>query len=390
MTLNVLMLSTLFPDISRPNFGVFVERQARELASRPEADVTVIAPVGLPPWPLSLTGRYAPLRALPRKERWRELTVYRPTFRIIPKIGGRANVGAMTRAILPLVRRLHAEKPFDVIDASFFFPDGPVARRLSKALGIPYSVKARGADIHHWGTQRSTRKMVRAAGDQAAGLLAVSDAMRRSMARMGMDADKIRVHYTGVDLDTFELSDRAAAKEALDFSGPVVLCVGALIPRKGQELLVRALPALPDVTLLLAGQGQYRRTLENLAQELGVERRVGFLGSVPHHKLPRIFAAADVMALPSASEGLANAWVESLACGTPIVISDVGGARELLDRPEAGKIVDRDPDAIAAAIRAILDNPPAQAAVRETALRFTWRANGDALLAHLQDIAASG
>ncbi|OHC90109.1 MAG: glycoside hydrolase [Sphingomonadales bacterium GWF1_63_6] len=389
MTLNVLTLSTLFPDISRPNFGVFVERQARELASRAEANVTVIAPVGLPPWPLSLSARYAPLRALPRKERWRELTVYRPTFPIIPKFGGRTNVTTMTRAILPLVRRLHAQTPFDVIDASFFFPDGPVAERLSKALGIPYSIKARGADIHYWGTQRSTRKMVREAGDHAAGLLAVSDAMRRSMARMGMDADKIRVHYTGVDLDTFELSDRAAAKEALDFSGPVVLCVGALIPRKGQELLVRALPALPDVTLLLAGQGQYRRTLENLALELGVERRVGFLGSVPHHKLPRIFAAADVMALPSASEGLANAWVEALACGTPIIISDVGGARELLDRPEAGQIVDRDPQAIAGAIRAILDDPPSPEKVREAALRFTWAANGDALLAHLQGIAAS-
>jgi glycosyltransferase involved in cell wall biosynthesis len=388
MTLNVLMLSTLFPDISRPNFGVFVERQARELASRPEADVTVIAPVGLPPWPLSLAGRYAPLRALPRKERWRELTVYRPTFPIIPKFGGRTNVSTMTRAILPLVRRLHAEKPFDVIDASFFFPDGPVAQRLSKALGIPYSVKARGADIHYWGTQSGTRKMVRQAADGAAGLLAVSDAMRRSMARMGIDADKIRVHYTGVDLDTFELTDRAAAKAALDFNGPVILSVGALIPRKGQDLLVRALPLLPDVTLLLAGQGQYRRVLESLAQDLGVERRIGFLGSVPHHKLPRIFAAADVMALPSESEGLANAWVEALACGTPIVISDVGGARELLDRPEAGRIVDRDPEAIADAIRAILDNPPSQAAVRGSALRFTWQANGDTLLAHLQGIAA--
>ena len=153
MTLNVLTLSTLFPDMSRPNFGVFVERQARELASRPDADVTVIAPVGVPYWPLSLAPHYAALRALPRKERWRELTVYRPIFRILPKIGGRTNVGAMTRAILPLVRRLHAERPFDVIDASFFFPDGPVARRLSRALGIPYSVKARGADIHYWGTQ---------------------------------------------------------------------------------------------------------------------------------------------------------------------------------------------------------------------------------------------
>jgi glycosyltransferase involved in cell wall biosynthesis len=170
----------------------------------------------------------------------------------------------------------------------------------------------------------------------------------------------------------------------------VILCVGALIPRKGQDLLVQALPRLPGVTLLFAGQGQYRRALEKQAEELGVDRRIGFLGSVPHDRLPRIYAAADVMALPSSSEGLANAWVESLACGTPIVITDVGGARELLDRPEAGHIVDRDPDAIATAIGDLLTNPPEREAVRDAALRFTWEANGDLLLHHLKGIARSG
>jgi len=390
MTLNVLTLSTLFPDMSRPNFGVFVERQARELASRPDVKVTVIAPLGVPVWPIGLSNRYAPLRALPRKERWQDLTVYRPIFSTIPKIGARINVANMTRAILPLVRHLHEQQPFDVIDASFFFPDGPVAQRLSRALGIPFSIKARGADIHYWGKRRDTRGMVRRAGEGAAGLLAVSSAMRRSMIKMGMEAEKIRVHYTGVDLERFEIADRAAAKEALGFEGPVILCVGALIPRKGQELLVQALPRLPGVTLLFAGQGQYRRALEKQAEELGVDRRIGFLGSVPHDRLPRIYAAADVMALPSSSEGLANAWVEALACGTPIVITDVGGARELLDRPEAGHIVDRDPDAIAAAIGDLLTNPPEREAVRDTALRFTWEANGDLLLHHLKGIVRNG
>jgi len=390
MTLNVLTLSTLFPDMSRPNFGVFVERQARELASRPDVKVTVIAPLGVPVWPIGLSNRYAPLRALPRKERWQDLTVYRPIFSTIPKIGARINVANMTRAILPLVRHLHEQQPFDVIDASFFFPDGPVAQRLSRALGIPSSIKARGADIHYWGKRRDTRGMVRRAGEGAAGLLAVSSAMRRSMIKMGMEAEKIRVHYTGVDLERFEIADRAAAKEALGFEGPVILCVGALIPRKGQELLVQALPRLPGVTLLFAGQGQYRRALEKQAEELGVDRRIGFLGSVPHDRLPRIYAAADVMALPSSSEGLANAWVEALACGTPIVITDVGGARELLDRPEAGHIVDRDPDAIAAAIGDLLTNPPEREAVRDTALRFTWEANGDLLLHHLKGIVRNG
>lgn len=387
MTLNVLMLSTLFPDMSRPNFGVFVERQARELASREGVDVTVVAPVGVPPWPFSRAGRYAPLHALPRQERWQNLAVHRPRFPIIPALSGRLNVAAMTRAILPLVRHLHGKRPFDVIDASFFYPDGPVARRLARALGIPYSVKARGADIHYWGRKGSTKAAVRTAGKDAAGLLAVSQAMRQSMVAMGMDADKITVHYTGVDLDHFGITDQEEAKAALGVSGQIILCVGALIPRKGQDLLIRALPLLPDATLLLAGQGQYRRTLEKLAEELKVERRVGFLGSIPHHKLPRVFAAADVMALPSSSEGLANAWVEALACGTPIVITDVGGARELVDRPEAGRIVAREPEAIAEAISAVLADPPDRETVRQAALRFTWGANGDTLLAHLTRIA---
>lgn len=388
MALNVLMLSTLFPDMSRPNFGVFVERQARELACREGVSVTVVAPVGLPPWPLSRAAHYAALRALPRQERWKDLSVHRPRFPIIPKFGGRTNVTTMARAILPLVRRLHRETPFDVIDASFFFPDGPVAQRLSKALGIPYSVKARGADIHFWGARKGTRKLVKKAADGAAGLLAVSEAMRQSMIAMGIDGDKIRVHYTGVDLDRFQIADRDEAKAALGFAGrPVILSVGALIPRKGQELLVRALPELPDAVLLLAGQGQDRTALEKLSVDLGVEDRLGLLGGVAHGGLPRLFAAADVMALPSASEGLANAWVEALACGTPIVISDVGGARELVDRPVAGRIVERTPQAIAEAIRAILADPPDRNAVRETALRFTWAANGDTLVAHLSAIA---
>lgn len=385
--LRILTLSTLFPDMSRPNFGVFVERQCRELASRPGVDLTVIAPLGIPPWPLSRLAPYAALRSLPRVERWRDLTVHRPHFPVLPKVGGALNRWTMARALLPLVRRLHAQQPFDVIDASFFYPDGPVARYLARKLGIPYSVKARGADIHYWGRQPGTRKAVLAAGRGAAGLLAVSEAMKRSMIALGMEADTIRVHYTGVDLDAFAPQDRAAAKAHFGLEGPVALCVGALIPRKGQDRLIRALALLPEGTLLLAGTGPQQQALEDLARELGVAARVGFLGSVAHGALPRLYNAADVMALPSASEGLANAWVEALACGTPIVISDVGGARELLRDPAAGAIVERTPEALADALRDRFAHPVAPEAVRAAAMRFTWKANGDALLAHLRHIA---
>jgi len=384
MTLRVLTLSTLFPDATRPNFGVFVERQTRELASRAGVELTVIAPVGLPPWPLSLHPRYRALAALPAQDQWRGLEVHRPRFPIVPAIGGRLHPTLMTRAVLPLVRRLHRQRPFDVIDASFFFPDGPVAHRLSAELGLPYSVKARGADIHHWGRDPGTAAMVCEAADHAAGLLAVSAAMKADMAALGIAPDGIRVHYTGVDLDRFALADRAKAKADKGLAGPVIATLGALIPRKGQALVIEAMVGLPDATLLLFGDGPDRAALEAQTRSLGLGARVRFLGSVPHADLPGWLAASDVMALPSASEGLANAWVEALACGTPLVISEAGGARELIDRPEAGRIVPREAEAIRAAIADLLASPPDRATVRETAQRFTWTANGDALLAHLR------
>jgi glycosyltransferase involved in cell wall biosynthesis len=98
-------------------------------------------------------------------------------------------------------------------------------------------------------------------------------------------------------------------------------------------------------------------------------------------------AAADVMLLPSRSEGLANVWVEALASGTPVVTPDVGGACEVIDRPEAGSIVPADPDAMAAAIGAILANPPEQALVRAASERFSCDANARALFMHLSAVA---
>lgn len=389
LILRVLTLSTLFPDASRPNFGIFVERQTRELASRPGVDLTVVAPVGMPPGPLSSLGRYRALCRLPLEEQWRGLTVYRPRFPIVPAIGGRFHPGSIVRSVLPLVEGLHAQKPFDVIDASFFYPDGPAAMEMARALHLPFSIKARGADIHHWARKGTTGPMITAAAQKASGLLAVSRALRDDMVALGMDDGKIRVHYTGVDLDRFTpAADRDAAKATFGLAGPVVISVGALIKRKGQALLIQALSELPGVVLLLAGAGPERDSLERLAKAMGVADRVRFLDSVPHEAIPALLAMADVMALPSASEGLANAWVEALACGTPLVISDAGGAREVIDRPETGRIVSREPHAIAEAIKAILADPPDPHAVRQSALRFTWAANGDALLAHLSEIAA--
>ncbi|MFZ5726211.1 MAG: glycosyltransferase [Pseudomonadota bacterium] len=380
--LRILSIATLFPDVARPNFGLFVEKSLRALAAQPGVELTVVAPVGLPPFPLSLHPRYRALRSLPRAEIWHGLTVRRPRFTLIPRYGARFNPAAIARAVLGAAR----DRTFDVVDAQFFYPDGPAAMRVADALGLPFSVKARGADISHFGHAPASRAQLLAAAAKAAGLLAVSEAMRRDMAAIGIDPAKVAVHYTGIDTARFHPGDRAAARAALGFDdAPAILSVGALIERKGQALVIAALPALPGVDYWLAGAGEAETRYRALARRLGVEARVHFMGPVAHADLPTFYRAADVVVMPSASEGLANAWVEALACGTPIVISDAGGAAELVRLPAAGRIVPRTPGAIAEAVQDILAAPPSPADVAASLDgRFDWNRNGRELADHLR------
>lgn len=384
--IRVLTLSTLFPDASRPRFGPFVERQTLGLAAHPDVELKVAAPIGIPLWPLSLASHYAGFAAVPAREVWKGLDVLRPRFVHLPGAGGRFDAGAIVRRLKPLLESLRRDFSFDVIDAQFFFPDGLAAVRLGEALGVPVSIKARGSDVHFWGDRPATRAQVIEAGVRANGLLAVSQALKADMVAMGMPEERIRVHYTGVDLERFTPLDRAEAKAALGIDGPLLVSVGALLARKGQALVVEALPALPGVTLALIGQGEEKERLGQLADRLGVADRVRFTGAIDHEAMALWLGAADAMVLPSASEGLANAWVEALACGTPIVITDVGGARELVDRPEAGRLVAPDPEGIVSAVKALLADPPDPRAVRRTAERFTWEANTAALYDHLKSL----
>lgn len=393
--LRVLSISTLFPNSAVPSLGPFVASSITAVGARGDVDVVMINPVGLPPWPLSLHPRYAKLREVGATSALGGLTVHHPRFTLIPRIGGQSNAARIAHAVLPLARQLHAEQPFDLVDAQFFFPDGPAAARIAAELGLPLTIKARGADIHHWGTQPKSGPQVLTAARQAAGMLAVSEALKGDMTTLGMPGERIEVHYTGLDRVRFRPVERATAREqvAADFGipvdGPLLAATGALIERKGQGIAIRAMAQLgrAELRLALAGKGDDEGRLRALAQELGLADRVHFLGQVGHDKLPLLLSAADALVLPSASEGLANAWVEALACGTPLVIPPIGGAREVVCDASAGQIAERTPQAIASALRDLLDAPPAQDAVAANAARFSWEANAEALAAFWRGIA---
>ena len=380
--LRIVTLATLYPSDAQPGLGRFVEAQTVRLAARPDVDLRVISPVALPPPPFDRHPRYAALRALPEREMRQAVRVYRPRAGLLPGVGGMFNPGFVSRAAMPVLTELRREGfAFDVIDAQFFFPDGPAAMRLARAFDVPFSIKARGSDIEYWGQRFDTRAAVHRAAHAAGGLLSVSAALRNRMIELGLPTAS--VHYTGVDLDRFGRVDRTAAKSALGITGPLVVSIGNLVALKGHDIVIAAVASLPGVSLWIAGDGPERARLAALIATSGAADRIRLLGAVPHDDVPSLLAAADVVALASEREGLANVWVEALACGTPVVAPDIGSAREVIDRPAAGRIVARTSAAFSAAITELLAAPPGPAGAREAALRFGWDRNSNALFDHL-------
>jgi glycosyltransferase involved in cell wall biosynthesis len=392
--MRILSLATLFPNPVKPSFGVFVGNQMRAVVARGEVDLTMVSPIGVPPWPLSTRDPYAQLKDIPEVSDDVGIRVHYPKFTLFPKIGGDSNPGRIARAVLPLVRRLHAENPFDLVDAQFFFPDGPAAAIVARDLGLPLTIKSRGADIHFWGQRERALVQMQEAARQAVGLLAVSQALRDDMIGLDMPGDKIAVHYTGLDRELFHPVERGAARALVSAmpnlgiwsEGPLLVTPGALIPRKGQRLVIEALTHLPEARLALAGVGEDKPHLEAMARRLGVADRVHFLGLVEHDVLPNVLCAADVLVLPSASEGLANVWIEGLACGTPIVVPDIGGASEVVKDASAGRLVERTPQSIARAVSDILSDPPSQADVAANVSRFSWGVNAENIVRFWKDV----
>ena len=390
----VLSLSTLYPNASNPRFGTFVARSLEALAARGDWAVTVVNPIGIPPLAF---GRYRDLAAAAVGGNESGVDIHRPTFPLIPRFGARFNPAIIARQVLPLIRRLHRETPFDIVDTQFFYPDGPAALRVAKVLNLPCSIKARGSDITYWGRKSFARRQMREAAMGATGLLGVSEALIEDMAMLGMPREKITLHRTGLDRDRFRPLDHTGLRATLarrlniDLPGdaPLFTCVGALIERKGQSLAIEALATFPDARLLLVGLGPDEAALKAQTQRAGLTDRVHFLGSIDHDLLPVVLSASDAMVLPSSREGLANAWVEALACGTPIVINDAGGARELLIDDRAGRIVARTPAAIAEGLRAVLtmDATPHDVAAHVDA--FSWANNARELASHYETLLAA-
>ena len=375
----LLTFSTLFPHAGMPNHGVFVENRLRHLIGTGQASSTVLAPV---PWFPRGLGRLAPGRlaawsrfaAAPAEETRSGLRILHPRYPVLPKIGMSAAplllYAAARRAVGHMVRDGFA---FDVIDAHYLYPDGVAAVLLGRAFQKPVVITARGSDVTQLPDFPIPRRWIIWAMRHADALISVSAGLKAAMTGLGADPAGITVLRNGVDLAMFRPGDRDTARAAYDVSGKVLLSVGLLTDRKGHHRIIDAMPGLPGWTLLIVGDGPDRAALQAQAAARGVADRVRLVGPVPHRDLPATYAAADLLVLASSREGWANVLLEAMACGTPVVASNIPGNPEVVQAPAAGVIMrENSPAGIIEAVQTLHAARRPAAETRAYAERFGW------------------
>lgn len=319
-------------------------------------------------------GRYAAFALTPRKEMRHGIEIEHPRYLAVPKLGMSAApfllaAGAQS-SVNGMIRRGY---DLDIIDAHYFYPDGVAAAILGKKLRKPVVITARGSDINLLPQYALPRRMIVWAAKRAAALITVSSALKAALVQLGIDSDKITVLRNGVDTNLFVPADRAVQRASLGLRGTVLLMVGNLVPLKGHELVLRALVQFSQAMLLIVGEGSEETNLKKLAAALQLGERVRFLGAMPQPQLPALYAAADALVLASSREGWPNVLLESMACGTPVVASHVGGIPEIVAAPEAGVLMgERSVQGVVQALQRLFGNYPNRNLTRCYAERFSW------------------
>lgn len=358
--IDLVVFSALFPSAARPGAGLFIrERMFRVARHHPLA---VISPQ---PW-FPGQGLIRLLRPgyrpqAPALEIQQGIRVYHPRYLALPGLLRRLDGWSMALASFHLMRTLKRQGA-RLIDAHFTFPDGEAATWLGRWFKLPVTVTLRGTEVPH-SRNAVLRPRLSRTLKAAERVFSVSDSLRRLAVELGAPEAQTEVVGNGVDIGVFHPVDRAAARArfGLTASARVLISVGGLVERKGMHRVIEVMPALlerhPELHYLIVGsgspEGDNRAELAAQVARLGLTDRVHFLGALPPDALKWPLSAADVFVLATRNEGWANVFLEAMACGLPVVTTDVGGNAEVVCRDELGSVV---PFGDSAALQQALDS----------------------------------
>lgn len=341
----LLVYCSLFPSKKRPNAGVFIRERMFRVGQ--ELPIIVVSPV---PWfPFQGVIRYWKPYFRPQPDKFevqQGVEVYFPRFFSIPGVFKSWDGFFMALGSWSILRKHRNE--FNIIDAHFAYPDGYAATLLGKWFQVPVTITLRGTEVPLAKMLGRKVRMLKALSN-ATRTFSVADSLKQHVGALGANTNKIRVVGNGVDINKFYPLDKQTQREALNIpdNAKVLISVGALVERKGFHRVIEVLPELvkqyPELIYLIVGgdspEGNIKEQLIQQVKALKVENHVRFLGALPSTELNKPLSSADVFVLSTANEGWANVFLEAMACGLPVVTTDVGGNKEVVNNDELGVII---------------------------------------------------
>lgn len=363
---HVCIVSHLFPNRKQPLSGVFVSEGVRAMSRyRP---VSVVAPVSYFPILRSCRG-------VPREDKDRSVTIRHPRYLALPKWlvahRWRSFYGALKRGLK------NADPQPSLFHTHWVYPDGYATARYARAQGKKMIVTVHGHIALTFPCGR--RELVTDSLLAAERVITVSTELRTELITLGVREEKIRLIRNGYDPEKFSPKPRDEARTQLGLpeSAPIAITVARLSSEKGIDTLLQAMDSCVrnDLLLYLIGDGPLRLTLETMVKQLGLSERVTFLGGIAHRELNSWFSAADVVCLPSFTEGCPVVLHEAFACGIPVVASAVGAITELVTTDDLGMLCPPgDHLRLAKTLDAAVSRAWDHARIAEYGRSFTWAA----------------
>lgn len=376
--MKALVYTSLFPNHKQPNNGVFIKHRMFEWAKLDGNSIKVVAPVPYSP-SLPLLGRWYTYSQIRPHETMEGVEILHPRYPLVPKISMPFHGLSMFLSSIKTMRSLYSNYAFDIIDAHYVYPDGFAAVLLGKLFRKPVVISARGSDINQFTRFKTIKPMLRFALKNANHTISVCGALKDEIINLGIADNKTTVIPNGVDVENFKVVDRSIARDKLGLSrnSKILLSVGLLIPRKGVHVTLEGLPLVlrqhKDLDFYIIGKGPYEKELKRLIDRLHLNERVHLIGEVPNNELSTWYNAADIFCLASSREGWANVIMESLACGTPVIATNVWGAPEIITSEDIGFLADRSPKDIGEKLIEAFSRSWDRNKIRAHVEKRTWR-----------------
>jgi peptidoglycan/xylan/chitin deacetylase (PgdA/CDA1 family)/glycosyltransferase involved in cell wall biosynthesis len=361
--MRILFLSLIFPNPYKPTLGIFNCKLLEALAR--DHDIRVIAPIS---WFEEWRAKRNGLPPLERQALHSGLRVHYPCYFYTPKVFRPYYGWFYWKSIKQTVEQVLTEFQPDVVMAHWTHPDGEVAVRIARQLGVPGVVMVGGTDVRDIARGRSRRRRIQKVLQEADAVVPVSQELKERVLEFDVSNDRVHVMYQGVDAALFHPGDRNKARQRVGIPTDqnALVWVGRMVPVKGLDVLVEACSFLErrpvPFHVYLVGDGPLRTTLQADIRTRGLSSIVSFVGSQLYEQLPDWYRAADLTVLPSRSEGLPNVLRESLACGTRFIASRVGGIPEIADPLWDRLVPPENPKALADSMEAAIRSRPSSLA----------------------------